>query len=230
MAGKEKVKTTIIAHRIKDLRQKEKLTQAQLGEKLFKSESTVRMWELGKSEPDIDTLNILASVFNVSTDYLIGRTDELTSHKQSIIYEGIAMSFAKRLREAMSIRNMGALDLIEKIVKYSVKDEDRMDAQDIGSFADARFSLFEDSGYITLTLGKIENIAKALNIATDQLLGDKEITNENRRPYNPGLEGEAFLYYAAARSLEFHPDGPIRKPKEKWQDIYNAPDTDDTFE
>ena len=75
MAGREKTKNSIVAQRIKDLRKKEKMTQAQLGSMLFKSESTVRMWELGKSEPDIDTLNNLASIFGVSVDFIMGNSD-----------------------------------------------------------------------------------------------------------------------------------------------------------
>ena len=75
MAGREKTKNSIVAQRIKDLRKKEKMTQAQLGSMLFKSESTVRMWELGKSEPDIETLNKLASIFGVSVDFIMGNSD-----------------------------------------------------------------------------------------------------------------------------------------------------------
>ena len=40
---------------------------------LYKSESTVRMWELSKSEPDNETLLCLASIFGVSVDYLLGK-------------------------------------------------------------------------------------------------------------------------------------------------------------
>ena len=38
---------------------------------LYKSESTVRMWELGKSEPDLEMLKKIANFFNVSVDYLL---------------------------------------------------------------------------------------------------------------------------------------------------------------
>ena len=61
------------ALRIKQLRLSKGLTQQQLGKKIFKSESTVRMWELGKTEPDIETLGNLSEVFNVSIDYLLGK-------------------------------------------------------------------------------------------------------------------------------------------------------------
>lgn len=63
-----------IGERIKELRKKAALTQNELSKRVNKSESSVRMWELGRSEPDIDTLNILAEIFSVSTDYITGKS------------------------------------------------------------------------------------------------------------------------------------------------------------
>lgn len=63
--------TTNLSVRIKELRKSQGLTQVELGVKLHKAGSTVRMWELGKSYPDAETLVVLAQVFNVSTDYLL---------------------------------------------------------------------------------------------------------------------------------------------------------------
>ena len=66
-----------IGERIKELRKKSSLTQKELSLKVNKSESSVRMWELGLSEPDIDTLNILSDIFSVPTDYIIGKSPSL---------------------------------------------------------------------------------------------------------------------------------------------------------
>ena len=63
-----------IGERIKELRKKASLTQKELSQKVNKSESSVRMWELGFSEPDIDTLNILSEIFSVTTDYITGKS------------------------------------------------------------------------------------------------------------------------------------------------------------
>ena len=64
--------------RIKSLRLIFGFTQKQLAEKLQKGESTVRMWELGKSEPDTETVNLLAKEFNISTDYILGNPFSLS--------------------------------------------------------------------------------------------------------------------------------------------------------
>ena len=57
---------------IRKYRNKLGLTQAELAVKVNKSESTVRMWELEKSQPDNSTLVLLSNIFDVTTDYLLG--------------------------------------------------------------------------------------------------------------------------------------------------------------
>lgn len=60
---------------LRQLRTKNLLTQADIGKITHKGDSTVRMWELGRSEPDNETMSILADYFNVSVDYLLGRNE-----------------------------------------------------------------------------------------------------------------------------------------------------------
>lgn len=76
----EKFKT-----RIKELRQKNNLTQKELGEKLGLTESTVSLYEAGKRKPDPSTLVKLANIFDVSIDYLLGRTDDPTNPVKGIV-------------------------------------------------------------------------------------------------------------------------------------------------
>ena len=73
MRNKAKIIHPRLGENIRVLRIKTNLTQKSLAEMLYKSESAVRMWELGKSEPDNETLLNLASIFNVSVDYLLGK-------------------------------------------------------------------------------------------------------------------------------------------------------------
>jgi len=61
--------------RIKFLRTKSNMTQSQLAVIVGKGEGAVRAWETGRAKPDVDTLIKLADYFNVSTDYLVGRTE-----------------------------------------------------------------------------------------------------------------------------------------------------------
>lgn len=62
--------------RLKDLRKKRSLTQSQLGEKLNVTKASISGYENDTRSPDRETLVKIAEIFNVSTDYLLGRTDD----------------------------------------------------------------------------------------------------------------------------------------------------------
>lgn len=63
--------------RIIELRQKKGLTQNELADLVQISRSALSLYEIGKRQPDFDTLQRMADFFNVTTDYLLGRTDLL---------------------------------------------------------------------------------------------------------------------------------------------------------
>ena len=52
------------------------LTQHELGAEVEVSGSSIGMYESGRRHPDYDTLELIAEFFGVSTDYLLGRTDD----------------------------------------------------------------------------------------------------------------------------------------------------------
>ena len=56
---------------IKDLREKNRMTQLQLAEKLGVSDKTVSKWETGKGYPDITLLEPIAKAFRISVTELI---------------------------------------------------------------------------------------------------------------------------------------------------------------
>ncbi len=60
---------------IKTLRLEQNLSQRKLGEILGFSNQTVSFWEIGRLEPNIDTLIKIAQYFEVSCDYLLGLED-----------------------------------------------------------------------------------------------------------------------------------------------------------
>ena len=61
-------------NRIKELRNEKGLTQSALGKILNVSDRSVGFYENEKRDPDTDTLKILADLFDVSIDYLLGRS------------------------------------------------------------------------------------------------------------------------------------------------------------
>ncbi len=85
MGDRSKELNPHVGKRIKLLREEMKLNQIDIARVVQRGDSTVRMWELGKSEPDNQTLLLLAKFFNVSVDYLLGA--EMPAAQPSNIYE-----------------------------------------------------------------------------------------------------------------------------------------------
>jgi len=65
----------IFCQRLKELRQSKNLTLEKLGKDFNVSKQTVSRWELGDRLPPLDVTVALADYFQVSLDYLVGRSD-----------------------------------------------------------------------------------------------------------------------------------------------------------
>lgn len=61
-----------LGEKLKEYRKVFDLTQEQLGEKLNVSRQVITKWESDSGMPEISNLKALASLFNVSVDYLLG--------------------------------------------------------------------------------------------------------------------------------------------------------------
>ena len=68
----------MICDKIKMLREKSGMTQAELSRKLGITRSGVNAWEMGLSIPSTQYVVELALLFNVSTDYLLGLNSTAT--------------------------------------------------------------------------------------------------------------------------------------------------------
>jgi transcriptional regulator with XRE-family HTH domain len=68
--------------RLIEWRKKRKFTQEQLAQKVKTTKGTISNYENGHSTPPHETLVTIADVLGVSTDYLLGRTDDPTPPKE----------------------------------------------------------------------------------------------------------------------------------------------------
>ena len=68
----------MFAARLKEARQACGLTLKALGLKIGMAESTISLYESGKREPDLETVHKISNTLSVSTDYLLGRTNDPT--------------------------------------------------------------------------------------------------------------------------------------------------------
>lgn len=77
-----------IGENIKKLRRERDMTQEQLAENLGISAASVSQWECGKTAPDISQLPVLANIFEVTTDHLLGvDVDSKEQEIQQIVKE-----------------------------------------------------------------------------------------------------------------------------------------------
>jgi len=65
-----------LEERLRKLREGRGLTQMELSHELKLAASVIATYELGKKEPSLYHLTLIADYFNVSVDYLLGRDEE----------------------------------------------------------------------------------------------------------------------------------------------------------
>ena len=71
------------AMRLKKLRERKRLNQTELANLLKVSNGSISKWERGDRQPDYETLENIADTFNVTIDYLLGRSDSKQEFNES---------------------------------------------------------------------------------------------------------------------------------------------------
>lgn len=77
----------MFSERLRKLRRERNLTQTELANSLNVSNGTIAMWETEKRQPDLDMVNKIASFFNVSVDYLMGREQKVDNNVAGVQLE-----------------------------------------------------------------------------------------------------------------------------------------------
>ena len=106
--------------RIRELRKERNLTMKRLGEAIGVAESTISLYENGKRQPDNDTLQKLADYFNVSVDYILGRTDDMNQNpgEENISFDDFTYAMyneSKELTEEDKQALLGMARLLKKM-------------------------------------------------------------------------------------------------------------------
>ena len=68
-----------MAYRFRDAREKAGLSTLEVAKRIGVSQPAVTNWDNGTKSPSIDTLCKLADLYCVSTDYLLGRDEQVES-------------------------------------------------------------------------------------------------------------------------------------------------------
>lgn len=104
-------------NRLKTLRNEHGWTQADLASKINVSPKTIGAWERGTREPPIETITNLSDIFNVSADYLLGKTKEKNSEPNDN-----AVLIAAHIEDDATEEDMAKiLDYIEMVKKSKNK-------------------------------------------------------------------------------------------------------------
>ncbi|ABR33789.1 helix-turn-helix domain-containing protein [Clostridium beijerinckii] len=90
-----------IGEKIQILREERNLKQKELAELAGITEATLSRYENGKREPKGEIISKLANVLNVSTDYLLGRNDIITSSVEPTgnLAEQVGLKLIKELEK-----------------------------------------------------------------------------------------------------------------------------------
>lgn len=97
----------MIGQKIRLLREQKNMTQEQLAKLVNLSQQTIDHYEKGRAKPNIDTVSLFANVFNVSTDYLLGCTDDPSpkdSHQH--VYDDEALEYLDELHKRPEMKTL----------------------------------------------------------------------------------------------------------------------------
>ncbi len=118
----------MFGRKLKELRLEKKINQSELGEMIGISPSTVGMYERDQRFPDKDILGKLADYFEVSVDYLLGRTDQRNLQiKKTKLDEGITTINAKKINvdEDLPDEAYDKINEYIKMVEMMYKNKDK---------------------------------------------------------------------------------------------------------
>lgn len=113
----------MLKDRLKELRMEKGKTQKEMAKDLGTTDVSIGRYEAGTREPKTDILNALADYFDVTTDYLLGRTDE--KHPKKERFQGVNTIAAHRLGniEQLSDEGLEELDDYIELLKLKYKKQ-----------------------------------------------------------------------------------------------------------
>lgn len=94
----------MFGRRLQILREQNEMTQEQLAKLVSLSQQTIGHYEKGRANPSMETVILLAQLFNVSTDYLLGLTDDKSTARKNIHFIGEKLT---------ALRNAKGLSVLE---------------------------------------------------------------------------------------------------------------------
>ena len=107
---------------LKNLRQDNNLTQEELAEKINTSRSNIANYENEKNKPSIEVLEKLSTLFDVSIDYLLGKSD--VRKPENINADDIDIACFDGLRGLNETNKQVAKNIIDGLLAKQQKDDE----------------------------------------------------------------------------------------------------------
>ena len=99
--------------RLLELRVEKGFTQRDMARELNVSQGTYNNWENGRTQPSIEQLIILAGLFSVSVDYLIGYVDDYGAFSALETLTKEEKTLVKNFRSLPQEARVGLLQFLE---------------------------------------------------------------------------------------------------------------------
>ncbi|WP_406242060.1 helix-turn-helix domain-containing protein [Tissierella carlieri] len=113
----------MIGKRIKTLRNERNLLQKDLAEQLNLSQQTISLYESEKRQPDYQILQSIADFFNVSVDYLLGRTDIKDSSILSVKEDETKFDIHNEIADEIEKLSPESQEELKKLIElYKIRD------------------------------------------------------------------------------------------------------------
>jgi len=131
--------SNITGQRLRESRLKKGLTQIQVMETTKIHNKTLSGYENDVSEPDFGTLKILADLYGVSTDYLLGLTNDPTQPRPIIT----PVAIGEKIKQAREEARLSQAQLAQKIgqtvlaIKYMEKGSRKVMSEQLNEIAHA---------------------------------------------------------------------------------------------
>lgn len=99
-------------NRIRELRRERKWRQEDLSRELQSSRQAIGNYETGERTPDLDTILKLCEIFDVSADYLLGRSEirsfELSADEAALLtsYRGLSETGKEYVRHSLALAGL----------------------------------------------------------------------------------------------------------------------------
>ncbi len=195
-----------IGDNIKSLRKENNLTQKELAKKIDISASTIGMYEQNRRDPDTETLRKIAEFFEVSTDYLLGVSDDNKFGNHFFFFfqdDDLKTIFTSRLKLSMEKNNIDVQDILfeteisaDNMEKY-IEGESEPTLEDLCALSDildvtTDYLLGRDNSPTTKSQNMMRAFGQLDDDNQDIIIGEtKKLLKEQRRYDRPVAAGPA---------------------------------------